>query len=256
MKKLILILFLIINTSMYSDTIDNILNEFADAIMIPNLYGKFSITLISKNGDKREIVAKAYQKLINNEQMNRLFLFSYPPSVRDTGFLIHSYYDEGGENKMWIYLPIVKKIKRISLDSSGGGYFMGSDFSYADFISKNSSDYTQELLEDETIEGQLCYTIKEYGKTDEMSKKLGYSHIINYYTKENSFLIGRDYYEFSGDLLKTYRVKEVIKFDKYVYPTLIEMENIQTQHKSIISVTDISIDEISNKYFTTRFLTK
>ncbi len=256
MKKWILILFLIITTTIYSKTIDTILNEFADSIMIPNLYGKFSITLISKNGDKREIEAKAYQKLANEEQMNRLFLFSYPPSVRDTGFLIHSYYDEGGENKMWIYLPIVKKIKRISLDSSGGGYFMGSDFSYSDFISKSSSDYTQELLEDKTIEGQLCYTIKEFGDTDTMKKKLGYSYIINYYNKENSFLIGRDYYEFSGDLLKTYRVKEIKKFDKYIYPTLIEMENIQTKHRSIISVTDITIDELSNKYFTTRFLTK
>lgn len=256
MKKIIIILFLIINTTLFSETVETILNDFSESIMVPNLTGKFSITLISKNGDKREIEATAYQKQESDTQMNRLFLFSSPPSVRDTGFLIHSYYGNGGTNKLWIYLPIVKKVKRISLNSAGGGYFMGSDFSYADFISKSSSEYTQELLDETTIENQLCYTIKEYGATEEMSKKLGYAYIINYYNKSDSFLIGRDYYEKSGDLLKTYRVKEIKRFGKYIYPTNIIMENIQTQHKSIISVTDISMDELSNKYFTTRYLTK
>ncbi|QEN06119.1 outer membrane lipoprotein-sorting protein [Thiospirochaeta perfilievii] len=255
MKKLWITLLLLISMTLFGDNLDNILNEFANRIRIPNLYGKFSITLISKNGDKREIKADAYQKMSDNNQMNRLFLFSYPPSVRDTGFLIHSFYSEG-ENKMWIYLPVVKKIKRISLENSGGGYFMGSDFSYSDFISRSYSNYTQELIGEEIIENQNCYVVKEYGTTLEEKNELGYSYIINYYNKQTSFLIGRDFYELSGELLKTYRVKKIKVLGEYIYPTEIVMENQQNKHKSIISVTDIEIKELPDRYFTTRFLTR
>lgn len=256
MRKLLILSFLILATNLFSIQIDDILKGFSESVMIPNLHGKFTITLISKNGDTRKIKAEAYQKLMDKNQMNRLFLFSYPPSVRDTGLLIHSFYNKKDENKMWIYLPIVKKIKRISLSSSGGGYFMGSDFSYSDLISKNSSDYTQELAGEDSIENIDCYLIKEYGQSDKLKESLGYAYIINYYGKDDSFLYGRDYYELSGDLLKTYRVKQTKKFSEYIYPTEIVMKNIQTEHKSVISVTDIEISELSDKYFTTRFLTK
>jgi len=255
MKKLLIIIFALISFNNFSQNVDTILDGFSKAIQIPNLSGQFSIKLIDKNGGTRNIQALAYQKLVNNNQMNRLFMFNYPPSVRDTGFLIHSFYN-GDENKMWIYLPVVKKVKRISLGTSGGGYFMGSDFSYADFISKSSSDFKQELVGEAIIDGRECYQIKEYGETDELKKKLGYSHVINYYGKDDYFLYARDYYEFSGDLLKTYRVKKVIYIDKFIYPTNIIMTNVQTDHKSEIEVTQINTDEVSDSIFTTRYLTK
>ncbi|MGL1892132.1 MAG: outer membrane lipoprotein-sorting protein [Spirochaetaceae bacterium] len=255
MKKIYSTILLLLTMTLFGNQVDNIISEFADAIMIPNLYGVFTIELISSNGEKREIQAKAYQKQVSNNQMNRLFVFMSPPSVRDTGLLIHSFYDKG-ENKMWMYLPIVKKIKRISLSTAGGGYFMGSDFSYTDLISKSSNKYIQEMVGEAVIEGRECYTIKEYGNTKEQKEALGYEYIINYYGKKDSFLYGRDFYEFSGDLKKTYRVKEVKIFGKYIYPIKIEMVNQQTYHKSIITVDEISIDELSNKYFSTRYLKK
>ncbi len=255
MKKVILIILVTISTTIFSIEVETILSEFKHLIQIPNLKGKLSVQLISKKGDIREIKAEAYQKLSNNNQMNRLFVFNYPPSVRDTGLLIHSFYN-GGDNKMWIYLPIVKKVKRIALESSGGGYFMGSDFSYTDFISKTTSDFTQEMLSDGEINNIPCYRIKEFGETKDKKNALGYASIINYYGKDDYFLYGRDYYELSGALLKTYRVLKTKKFPPYIYPTKIEMINQQTMHKSILTVTDISISEISNKYFSTRYLQK
>lgn len=256
MKKIILILSLIISINLYSLEVEHILQEFSDSIMIPNLSGEFTVTLISKNGDKRVIKADGYQKMVDTTQMNRLFKFNYPPSVRDTGLLIHSFYGDTAANKMWLYLPIVKKIKRISLSSAGGGYFMGSDFSYADLISKSSSNNIQQLDGEAVIENIECIKIKEYGKSVKDRENLGYSHIINYYGKEDSFLYGRDYYELSGDLLKTYRVKDITKLKNYIYPNLVEMKNVQTDHLSIISVDNIEIDEISDSYFTTRYLKK
>lgn len=254
-KKIITVILMTISVSLFSSDIDTIIDGFSKKIQIPNLKGKLSVQLISKNGDTREIKAEAFQKLSKDNQMNRLFVFNYPPSVRDTGLLIHSFYN-GEDNKMWIYLPVAKRVKRIALENSGGGYFMGSDFSYMDFISKSSSDFTQELLSDGEIDNVSYYRIKEYGNTAEKREALGYDYIINYYGKDDYFLYGRDYYELSGDLLKTYRVKEVKDFPPYIYPTKIVMTNEQTQHRSILNVTDISFKELSNKYFSTRYLQK
>lgn len=255
MKKILTILFILASINLQAVDVADILQGFEDVIVIPNLTGKFSIKLISTNGDIRELKATAFQKLSESNQMNRLFVFNHPPSVRDTGLLIHSFYD-GDENKMWLYLPVVKRIKRITLESSGGGYFMGSDFSYRDFISKSSSEYTYELIGDFLLEGIDCYQIKEYGDTPALKEKLGYNYVINYYGKEDNFLYGRDYYEYSGDLLKTYRVKQIKKFPPYIYPTIIEMTNQQNGHKSVINVTDIKTEELPDSYFTTRYLKK
>jgi hypothetical protein len=157
---------------------------------------------------------------------------------------------------MWIYLPVVKKIRRIALESAGGGYFMGSDFSYVDFISKSSSDFNLELVGEGELDGRACYIVKEYGSTQEQREALGYSSIINYYDKENYFMFARDYYEISGNLLKTYRVLEQLSFPPYIYPSEIIMTNVQTNHKSIIKVENISTKEVPDEYFTTRYLSR
>lgn len=254
MKKISLVIGFLLSINLFSADLNTILTGFEKAIQIPNLTGDFSVKLISQNGDIRKIKADVFQKLSNEDQMNRLFKFTYPPTIRDTGFLIHSFYTENKENKMWIYLPIVKKIKRIILSSSGGGYFMGSDFTYSDFISKARGSFTEELISDGDMNGKTYYRIKVYGKTQKEKEAFGYGYVINYFDKNDYFLYGRDYYEYSGDLLKTYRVNKVKKFDTYIYPTEIEMTNVQTNHKSIISVSNISFSSIQDNIFTTRNL--
>lgn len=234
-------------------TVDEILDNFETVSFIPNLGSSLTIKLISANGDVREIKADVYQKIVNENLISRLFLFDYPPSVRNTGLLINSFLN-GDENVMWIYLPAVKRIKRIALATSGGGYFMGSDFSYSDFVSKGRDSFTQELLEDIVLDGIPCYVVKEYGKNLQARQDFKLSYMINYYRKTDFVMFGRDYYDLAGELLKEYRVKESIILGQYIYPTVIEMENKQTGHKSIIEASDISTDVIPDRYFTTRYL--
>lgn len=234
-------------------TVDEILDGYEVTAFIPNLTASLSVKLISANGEVREIKADAYQKTINENQVSRLFLFNYPPPVRNTGLLINSFLN-GDENVMWIYLPAVKRVKRIALATSGGGYFMGSDFSYSDFISKAREDYTQEFLGEVVLNGTPCYTVKEYGKTLKRRQDMKLSYMINYYRKDDFIMYGRDYYDLAGELVKEYRVKDSIVLGQYIYPTVIEMENIQTGHKSIIEMTNVSTDIIPDRYFTSRYL--
>jgi len=257
MNKLIFFIaaFLSISFSVYSITIEEILAGYASTANIPNLTTSLEVKLISANGDLREIKADAYQKNINKNMVSRLFIFNYPPSVRNTGFLINSF-KNGDENVMWIYLPAVKRVKRISLSTSGGGYFMGSDFSYSDFISKSDLNYSYEYKGEGQLNGTDCYIVKEYASTLKLQQDSKISYMIDYFRKDDFIMYGRDFYDLAGELLKEFRVKEVVVLGKYIYPNVIEMENVQTGHRSIIEMTNLNTEEIPDRYFTTRYLQK
>lgn len=257
MKKYFILVLIILSFSLMAEemTVDKILKGYERTAYIPNLTASLSVKLISANGEVREIKADAYQKNIDENQVSRLFLFDYPPSVRNTGLLINSFLN-GGDNVMWIYLPAVKRVKRIALSTSGGGYFMGSDFSYSDFISKSGNDYTYEYLGEDTLDGTACYIVKEYGTTLQKQQDSKISYMIVYFRKDDFIMFGRDYYDLAGELVKEYRVKEVLVLGQFVYPTVIEMRNVQNGHRSIIEMTNASTDVIPDRYFTTRFLQK
>lgn len=232
---------------------EEIIANNAKTLEIPSIQGSFNLELISRKGDVRKIEARAFQKHVGEAQNNRLFIFDFPPTVRGTGLLLHSYSD-GRENNMWIYLPAVRRIKRIALESSGGGYFMGSDFTYKDLINTDYNNMEIERLPDERVDGQDSYVIKAWGKTVEIRQDHGYEHIITYYRKDNYMVHRRDFFSLNEDLLKVYKVEEFLDLDPYIYPTKISMTNKQTSHRSVLHIKEVSTDEIPDRYFTTRYL--
>ncbi len=255
MKKFFIVLIFLIPLNILSAqvSVDQILKNFGDTLTFPNLSGTIRMEMISKKGDVREVEAQAYQKIVGNDQTNMLFLFSYPPTVRDTGILLHTFFN-GDDSNMWIYLPAVRRIKRVALEQSGGGYFMGSDFTYSDFILKTQDNYEREYLGTQVIDGRTCHVIKDWAKSLEERQQRGYAYQINYYSTEDYFLYARDYYDLSENLLKTYRVKETLNNNGAIYPTNIVMHNVQTDHKSILDFHDYSLEEIPENIFTTRYL--
>ena len=61
--------------------------------------------------------------------------FLSPADVKDTGFLTYDYDEEGRDDDQWLYLPALKKTKRIASGDKSGS-FMGSDFTYADMTDR------------------------------------------------------------------------------------------------------------------------
>ncbi|MDA3851213.1 MAG: outer membrane lipoprotein-sorting protein [Spirochaetaceae bacterium] len=243
----------LISMPLFSITLDEILQGFEDVTRIPNLQATIKVQMISQSGDVREIEAEAYQKMDGESQNNRLFVFNYPPTVRDTGLLIHSFYD-GRDSNMWLYLPAIGRIKRIALESSGGGYFMGSDFTYQDLISKNAEGFIYERLDDQVVDGYDCYVLEVHGVSREKQQEVGYSRYISYHRKDSFLLQRQEYYDLSGELLKIYTVQESTDFDNFVYPSKISMENVQSNHRSIIEATNLTIGDIPDRYFSQRYL--
>ena len=216
-----------------------------------NLSASITLTINSPNGDQRVIRADSYQKQRNAERQDRLFVFTYPPNVRDTALLIHSNTERGADS-MWMYLPALDRIKRVDLGSSGGGYFLGSDFTFRDLVSRDETEYVHVLLPANDV---VHFVVEVRGRTPELQRSFGYSREEHYIRKDNFSRERIVFYDLAGDLLKELIVEEEHESDGYAFPSRVRMLNHQTGHVSEIEFEEISFSaEIPDRFFTQRYL--
>ncbi|ETR70998.1 MAG: hypothetical protein OMM_02815 [Candidatus Magnetoglobus multicellularis str. Araruama] len=88
--------------------------------------------------------------------------FMSPSDVKNTAFLSYDY-DGSKDDDQWLYLPALRKTKRIAVDDKTSSY-MGSDFSYADMTKIELENYHFKLLEERTVRK------KKYGLSSQRPK--------------------------------------------------------------------------------------
>ncbi len=233
--------------------VERIMERSGDLTRVANLTGELTLTVISPGGDRRVTRVTAYQKKRSPVREDRLFVFTFPPNVRGTALLVHSNADRG-EDGMWLYLPAVGRIKRVDLSTAGGGYFMGSDFTFRDLISRDATEYVHTLLEDAPGSEQH-FVVEVRGKTPELQREFGYSREEHYIRKDDFVNERIVFYDLAGDLLKELTVLELNREDGFAYPSRAQMRNHQTGHVSEIAFERLSFtDDIPDRYFTHRYL--
>ena len=95
-----------------------------------NQVSDMEMILIHKKGKKRIRRIHTFSK-DRGEDTLKLMFFQYPADVRGTAFLTFDYDNPDKDDDQWLYLPALRKTKRIaSTDKSGS--FMGSDLTYSD----------------------------------------------------------------------------------------------------------------------------
>ncbi len=128
----------------------------------------------SKKESKREMISISLEHKGENSQEGdkSLMEFKTPLDVKGTKFLTHEKINEN--NNQWLYLPALKRIKRITSESKSGS-FMGSEFSYEDISSREPLKYNySEEYEEVEFNGIKCYKYERYSK----DKNSGYSKQI------------------------------------------------------------------------------
>ena len=131
---------------------------------------------------------------------------------------------------------------------------MGSDFTFSDLINRSSEDFNYTLVGEDVLNSDPCYLVKTQGISKETRRSVGYLYTMNYYRKKDFMLIGLDYYDLAGELLKQYRVLRVEELSGYKFPSLVIMENKQNGHSSVIEFTQLVVEEIPDRYFTQYYL--
>ncbi len=184
------------------------------------------MTLINKSGDSRVRKVRQYTKEYGGDEKTVVF-FLAPADVLGTSFMSWTYADENKDDDQWIYLPALKRIKRISSESKSD-YFMGSDFTYDDIGDRLPNEDTHKLLRSETVDGQDCYVVESIPK----EKDSIYSKTISWVIKSNWIYLKREYYDEEGDLLKIDHSKKIEQVDGIWTVMHRVMENVQSNHKT------------------------
>ena len=167
------------------------------------------MTLRNEQGQKseREVKMKSLEQLDDGDKS--ITMFNKPKDVRGTTFL--SYSHPVGADDQWLYLPSLKRVKRISSRNKSGP-FMGSEFSFEDLGSFEIEKYSYKYLEDEVIEGMDNYKVEQY-PLDENS---GYSKRIVWVDKQQYRIVKVEFYDRKKSLLKTLSYHDFkLYLDKY-----------------------------------------
>lgn len=184
----------------------------ADLLMIlKNRHGKESI---------RKIRSRSLE--VEGDGDKTLSIFDTPRDVKGTAFLTFSH--KKGDDDQWLYLPALKRVKRISSRNKSGS-FMGSEFAYEDLSSQEVEKYTYKWIKNERYNGLDCFVVERYPVD---RKHSGYTRQINWIDTKEYRLFKSDYYDRKDALLKTLILKDYHRYlEKFWRPDEMIMINHQ-----------------------------
>ena len=205
-------------------------------------YAEMQLTLVKKNGDKRDRKMVSWA-MDEGKDTKIIMFFTYPGDVKGTGFLTWDYDQAGKEDDKWLYLPAMKKTRRISGASSKTDYFMGTDFTYDDMGGRNVDDDAHKLLREETRDGYKCWVVESVPKdTREI-----YSRKISWIRQDCDAGIYVEYYDKLDKLHRVLTVQDLQQVQGYWTVMKMELTYVLSGHSTQITVTgpkyDIAVDK-------------
>lgn len=215
-------------------------------------YAGMQLTLLKKNGSKRERKLESWSMDVGRDE-KKIMYFTYPGDVKGTGFLTWDYDAVGKEDDKWLYLPAMKKTRRISGASSKTDFFMGTDFTYDDMGSRNVDEDTHKLLREETYEGHPCWVVESVP----VDKREIYSRKLTWVRQDCLTGVRVEYYDKLDALHRVLIVSDITRVQGFWTKHRMEMSNVQTGHKTVIEISDPRYDmELDANLFTVARLEK
>ena len=190
--------------------------------------------------------------------------FTGPENVRGLSILTWTYLSPGKDQDVWLWLPSLRKIRRIS-QTEGDDSFAGTDFTYEEIVSRKWGDETYDMLGEETFPGRQS---TEHGKTyyqntatvviEAKPKKNDW-----YYTKRKVTLekntglrIFDSYFDEMGRNQKTiFFYWKPIEGSQLEMEWLLEGDNLAENHRSTVTFDWVKFDTgLKEMFFTERTL--
>lgn len=187
-----------------------------------------TMILRDKGGNEAERIVKVKSLEVKGDGDKGLSVFEQPRDVEGTAFLTYSHIE--GNDDQWLYLPALKRVKRIS-SSNKSGPWMGSEFAYEDLSSFEVEKYDYKFLRDDELNGEKMFVV-EMVPTYNNS---GYSKTIAWIDQEHYRVHRIEFYDQKNDKLKELNMSEFKQYlDKYWRAHRQEMENVQTGKSTTI----------------------
>ncbi len=166
--------------------------------------------------------------------VKQMMVFLKPLDVKGTAFLTWEYDALDHDDDKWLYMPALRKVRRIS-GKSNNDYFMGSDFTYDDLGDRNVDEDTHTLVDEEEINGTPCWKIQSIPRNnaDNYNKRILWIH------KKATRTIRAEYYDAQG-LIKTFTVGDIRQHQGFWTIFSMRMENHRENHTTDLKILDMT----------------
>lgn len=256
MKKIIslaiVLTFSLLST--YAQEARDIILQSRDAVKVSSFEATSTLIINDGRGHQRIRKSTMASKTFADKTEKRVIKFLSPAEVKGTGILIFDH--ESKADDMWIYLPALRKTRRIVSSEKSKG-FMGSEFSNADMTAPAIDDFTFSLLGSENIADQDCWKISSTPINIDKEDEYGYSKAVIWIGKNDYIVRRTEYHDFDGEHYKTITTLDYKLLDekakKYMV-TEMTAENFSNGRSSSMKMDQIQISDTNEEYFSVSYL--
>lgn len=151
-----------------------------------------------------------------------LVLFSTPRDIEGTALLSHAKMLDPDDQ--WLYLPALKRVKRISSRNKSGP-FVGSEFAFEDFTASELNKFSYTYLQEEACGDLQCDVVERIPRYENS----GYTKQIAWVDTTDYQIRKIEFYDRRGSLLKELQFEDYRKYsDNYWRSHRLVMKNMQT----------------------------
>ena len=195
-------------------------------------YAEMKMVLRNRHGKESVRQIRVTNLEVDGDGDKGLTVFDEPRDIKGTSFLSYSHSLEPDEQ--WIFLPALKRVKRIS-SSNKSGPFMGSEFAYEDISSFEIPKYSYLYLRDELFNGMDCYVLE----LRPQYQHSGYTKSHVWIDKAEFRSQKIDYYDRKDSLLKTQIFSDYQQYlDQYWLAHTMTMQNHQNGNSTTLQWDD------------------
>jgi hypothetical protein len=221
---------------------------------------RLTIILKDRDGSEKKNVYARYWKDYKGKDgiADKMVLVTeYPPDAKGSVFMRWGYTAGDKNADQWIYLPLLKKTRRVSVRDPGDS-FLGSDLTHADISGRTIDADDHKLLKTEKQDENEVFTVESTPR--ERSGAL-YSKVVSTFVKPGSDWQGctrrhTDYFDPRGQLLKQQDITWQRSGEAWLWDEM-TVQNVQTGHSSLFRVTDVKTNVgLKDDLFTERNLTR
>lgn len=209
--------------------------------------GKMAIVSSSGQQTIREFTYSSLEET-GSEGQKSMIKITAPSDMAGIGLL--SYQNIGREDDQWLYMPAMKKTKRIS-GSSQSGNFLGSDITYEDLSPWAIDDYDFKFVKSEACGDATCSVVEMTPKKEsQYSKNVAWVRMDNYRTTK------MDLFDKKGNHFKTVLFENYQKINgKYWKPYKITMKDLSKNRYTTMDFSKIEVGKgLKAADFTTNVL--
>jgi Outer membrane lipoprotein-sorting protein len=212
-----------------------------------NQTANMKMILTDKHGKERVRKIATFKK-DKGDDTYRLMFFLHPADVKETAFLTYDYDDPERDDDQWLYLPALRKTKRIATSDKSGS-FMGSDLSYADMTSRDLLDYDFRFYEkgkESEVRGKKVWIIWSIPRSKDVVDETGYTKSLLFVRPDIDMVVRAISWVKDGGYLKYMDLRKLEQIDGIWVATdtrVNKKKGKTTVHGTVLTLEDVRFNQ-------------